>query len=119
MKISSSNKDITFNAYKCKRPKMSDRRGRFWDTWAYNTTLNGELINLWFEAGWGSSFYFEFQRQWYRAPWWNSGFPMTQNLVPEDIKSGTELRIVGKTIGPEQSGDQYGYRTNFNREQMI
>ena len=90
MKIEIKSSNITFSAYKCRRPKM--KRG-CWDGWTYGTTLNGSPINLMFEAGYGTSFYFQWQGQWYRIPWNKYGWPIVDNLIPEDIGPHCDLTV--------------------------
>lgn len=69
-----------FRAHKTKRPKMNNlHRGRCWD--AQSVKLNGLDVDFWFESEWGTSYYFKWENQWYRAPFFNRDF--TDNASPE------------------------------------
>lgn len=51
----------------CKRPKMSNHRGRTWDQ-ATVTLPGGEQVTCYTDTTWGARFYFPFGDRWYSAP---------------------------------------------------
>lgn len=60
-------KGNAYTASKVKRPRLHSRL-KCWDT--ERRYLDGEPIEMWLERNWGTAFYFEIARQWYRLPFY-------------------------------------------------
>ena len=53
-------------AAKSRRPRFKDYAGRTWDSEVKE--IDGKRVEFFFDTSWGRNFYFELEKQWYRAP---------------------------------------------------
>lgn len=58
-------KEIHLNVSKCKKPKMSDHRGRTWDTG--KLIINEKETKVWLDTTWGEYIYFQIESNWYKV----------------------------------------------------
>lgn len=61
---------IGIDLAKCKKPKMTDHRGRTWDhgyIW-----IDGEKIKVWLDTTWGDYLYFIYKDEWRKVRMQNS-----------------------------------------------
>jgi len=68
--IKEPDRTIPVNIAKCKKPSMSDHRGRTWDhgyIW-----IDGEKIKAWLDTTWGDYIYFIYKEAWYKVRMYNA-----------------------------------------------
>lgn len=53
-----------------RRPRFAFHRGRTWQ-WGNSLKINGKLCNYTYDNSWGSYWYFEYNRQWYKVHMWD------------------------------------------------
>lgn len=64
MRIQDVQTQKVYSLIKTRKPKMSEHRGRTWDT--DRIVLDGEIVWVWRDFTWGSYNYFLFQCEWYK-----------------------------------------------------
>jgi hypothetical protein len=56
--------NVEISLIKTKRPKMTEHRGRTWDT--ISVIINGVEQDMWLDTSWGDYGYIVLNNQWYK-----------------------------------------------------
>lgn len=89
MKIKRCDKNIVFKAYKTKRPKFGEKA-----CWSDSSVIiNEKVVDVFWECMRGQSYYFSWEGEWYRIPFFIGKFPELETNL-DDIIYKESWRII-------------------------